>query len=176
MSEMDEGVGDAPTPDDLEAIAEFESQLEDEVDPIADLREERDGYLDQARRVQAEFENYRKRVMREQTVIVERAGEALVESLLPVLDNFELTLANIDSAEPHIRKGIELIFADFVTVLERSGLQRIDALGQAFDPNEHEAVLQEEGGDGEPVVTDVLRSGYRLKGRVLRPAMVKVTR
>jgi molecular chaperone GrpE len=126
--------------------------------------------------VQAEFENYRKRVMREQTVIVERAGEALVESLLPVLDNFELTLANIDSAEPHIRKGIELIFADFVTVLERSGLQRIDALGQAFDPNEHEAVLQEEGGDGEPVVTDVLRSGYRLKGRVLRPAMVKVTR
>ncbi len=176
MGEMDEGVGNTPTPEDLEAIVEFESQLEDEIDPVADIRKERDEYLDQARRVQAEFENYRKRVMREQAVMVERASESLVESLLPVLDNFELTLANIDAVEPTIRKAIELIFADFVTVLERSGLQRIDALGQSFDPNEHEAVLQEEGGDGEPVVTDVLRSGYRLKGRVLRPSMVRVTR
>ena len=74
-----------------------------------------------------------------------------------------------------MRKGVELVYADLVDVLERNGLERIDALGTPFDPNEHEAVMQDDG-DGEPVVGDVLRTGWKLKGRVLRPAMVKVTR
>ena len=67
------------------------------------------------------------------------------------------------------------MFAELVGVLERAGLERIDALGAAFDPNEHDAVMQDDG-DGEPHVGDVLRTGWKLKGRVLRPAMVKVTR
>ena len=74
-----------------------------------------------------------------------------------------------------MRKGVELVFAELIAVLERAGLERIDAGGQPFDPNEHDAVLQEDG-DGEPVVSEILRTGYRLKGRVLRPAMVKVAR
>ena len=74
-----------------------------------------------------------------------------------------------------MRKGIELVYAELLGVLERAGLERIDALGAPFDPNEHEAVMQDDG-DGEPHVGDVLRTGWKLKGRVLRPAMVKVVR
>jgi molecular chaperone GrpE len=96
-----------------------------------------------------------------------------------VLDSFELALKNFDAAGSNdiesVRKGVELVYAELLGVLEKAGLSRIEAEGKPFDPNVHEAVMQEEG-DGDPVVTDVLRTGYTLKGRVLRPAMVKVTR
>jgi molecular chaperone GrpE len=148
--------------------------VESEMDLLA---RERDELLDTARRVQAEFENYKKRMMREQTALVERANESLLEQLLPVLDNFELTLMSVVSSEgdEKIKKGVELVYAGLLDVLERNGLEHIDAHGVAFDPNEHEAVLQDDG-DGEPHVGEVLRTGWKLKGRVLRPAMVKVTR
>ncbi|HVM39858.1 MAG TPA: nucleotide exchange factor GrpE, partial [Acidimicrobiia bacterium] len=72
-----------------------------------------------------------------------------------------------------LKKGVELVYAELLAVLERSGLERVDALGRPFDPNEHEAVMRDEG-DGDPVVTEVMRQGYRFRGRVLRPAMVRV--
>jgi molecular chaperone GrpE len=127
--------------------------------------------------VQADFENYRKRVIKEQTALVDRATEGLIEQLLPVLDSFELALKNLDASgsDESVRKGVELVYAELLGVLEKAGVSRIEAEGKPFDPNVHEAVMQEEG-DGEPVVSDVLRTGYTLKGRVLRPAMVKVTR
>ncbi len=128
-----------------------------------------------AQQVQADFENYKKQMIRRQTEHLERATEGLVEQLLPVLDSFELAMNSLDDAGDGVRKGVELVFAELVGVLESAGLERIDAGGQPFDPNEHDAVLQEDG-DGEPVVSDILRTGYRMKGRVLRPAMVKVTR
>lgn len=143
-------------------------------DDVAELRAERDGLVGDLQRMQAEFANYRKRMVRDQTALVERASEALVEQLLPVLDNFELALLNLE-ADQNVRKGIEIVYADFLAVLEKAGLSRIAAEGEPFDPNQHEAVMQEDG-DGEPVVVDVMRTGYTLKGRVLRPAMVKVTR
>jgi molecular chaperone GrpE len=141
------------------------------------LQREREELLDTTRRLQADFENYRKRVLREQTALVERATEGLLEQILSVLDSFELALRNLEGGEvdEKVRKGIELVFAELVGVLERAGLERIDALGTPFDPNEHEAVLQDDG-EGEPRVGDVLRTGWKLKGRVLRPAMVKVSR
>jgi len=144
---------------------------------LASLQRERDDLLDTTRRLQADFENYRKRVLREQTDLVERAAEGLLEQLLPVLDSFELAVRNLDVGEvdDNVRKGIELVYAELSGVVERAGLSRIDALGTPFDPNEHEAVMHDDG-DGEPRVADVLRSGWKLKGRVLRPAMVKVTR
>jgi molecular chaperone GrpE len=116
-------------------------------------------------------------VLREQTALVERATEGLLEQLLPVLDSFELAVHNLQAGDvdEKVRKGIELAFAELVGVLERAGLERIDAHGAVFDPNQHEAVMQDEG-DGEPHVGDVLRTGWRLSGRVLRPAMVKVTK
>jgi len=158
-----------------EAMAEEEAGRM--VADIDALERERDDLRDTTQRLQADFENYRKRVLREQTALVERAAEGIVEQLLPVLDSFELALANLDSdADPErVRKGIELVHAELLGVLERAGLEPIAARGEPFDPNEHEAVMHDDG-DGDPRVGDVLRTGWRLKGRVLRPAMVKVVR
>jgi len=143
---------------------------------IEGLQRERDDLLDTSRRLQADFENYRKRVLREQTALVDRATEGLIEQLLPVLDSFELAVANLDdTVDEKVRKGIELAFAELNGVLERAGLERVKAAGALFDPKEHDAVLQDDG-DGDPHVAEVLRTGWKLKGRVLRPAMVKVTR
>ena len=178
-------VPDEPsTPDDRHEVAVSEeeaaaSQLEADLARLTQIESERDEYLETLRRVQAEFENYRKRVIKEQTALVDRATSGLVEQLLPVLDSFELALQNLDAAGSDdiesVRKGVELVYAELLGVLEKAGLSRIEAEGKPFDPNVHEAVMQEDG-DGEPVVTDVLRTGYTLMGRVLRPAMVKVTR
>jgi len=140
---------------------------------IDDLTRERDEMRALAQRVQADFENYKKRVERDQAQNAERGVATLVEMLLPVLDNFELALLSIDSADEKVRKGVELVFADFVSVLERTGLERIETDGAPFDPEVHEAVMHD-AGTGEPTVVETMRQGYRLKGRVLRPAMVKV--
>jgi molecular chaperone GrpE len=162
-----------PAPDaEADPAPEEAQQFEDD---LSVLERERDDLLDTTRRLQADFENYRKRVLREQTALVERATEGLLEQLLPVLDSFELAVSNLDGSDDKVRKGIELVYTELITVIERAGLERIDAKGAAFDPNEHEAVLQDDG-DGDPVVGEVLRTGWKLKGRVLRPAMVKVTR
>jgi len=159
--------------DDAHEVPDPEAQDPEAQDPEAqdverDLREA-------AQRVQADFENYRKRVLREQTAIVERATEGLVGQLLPVLDSFELALGILGDAEEKVRKGVELVYAELLGVLERAGLERIETDGAPFDPNVHEAVLSEDG-DGDPVVAETMRGGYRLKGKVLRPAMVKVAR
>jgi molecular chaperone GrpE len=143
------------------------------------LEIERNEFRALSQRLQADFENYKKRMQREQQAVVERANERLLEELLPALDSFELAHASLDGVDsPEIEKlakGFALAISQLREVVMRSGLERIDDVGAAFDPNEHEAVLHEDG-DGDPVVSAVLRTGYRLKGRVLRPAMVKVSR
>ncbi|MBM3658028.1 MAG: nucleotide exchange factor GrpE [Actinobacteria bacterium] len=162
----------APSGDwDPEAFADS-GMSESTVDE--DLARERDEMRALAQRVQADFENYKKRVQRDQAEASDRGASLLVEQLLPVLDNFDLALLNLDDADDKVRKGVELVYADFVAVLERAGLERIPTDGQPFDPEVHEAVLHEPG-DGDPTVVETMRSGYRLKGRVLRPAMVKVS-
>jgi molecular chaperone GrpE len=165
VPEVQEESDDVIAPDEIQ---QFEADL-------ASLQRERDEWLDATRRLQADFENYRKRVVREQTALVERAAEGLVEQLLPVLDNFELALRSIGDEHEQVRKGVELVYAELLSVLEKHGLERIEAERAPFDPNEHEAVMQDEG-EGEPVVGEVLRTGWKVKGRVLRPSMVKVTR
>jgi molecular chaperone GrpE len=145
---------------------------------LAQLQAERGELVDTLRRVQADFENYRKRMLREQTSQIERATERLVEDLLPVLDSFDGALATMTDETPElakVRNGFVGMRAQLMSVLERNGLEVIVADGQGFDPNEHEAVLQDDG-DAEPRVAETMRTGYRLKGRVLRPAMVRVTR
>jgi molecular chaperone GrpE len=167
---------DGVTPAHSEGAREQADALDD-ADAASEPGEvdEAQQYRELAQRVQADFENYRKRVLREQTAMIERANESLLEAVLPVLDSFELALPMLDDAEEKVRKGVELVYAELVGVLEKNGLERIDTDGKPFDPNVHECVLQEDG-DGEPVVAETMRTGYRLKGRVLRPAMVKVTR
>ena len=166
--------------DSTEPNGSAEPGEDEAVQVIADidlLQRERDDLLGTSQRLQADFENYRKRVLREQTALVERAAEGLLEQLLPVVDSFELAVANLgsDTDVDNLRKGVELVYAELLGVLERAGLEPIAALGEPFDPNVHEAVMQDDG-PGEPRVGNVLRTGWKLKGRVLRPAMVKVTR
>jgi molecular chaperone GrpE len=136
-------------------------------------------YLADLRRLKAEFENYRKRVLREQTRTLELAAEPLVAKLLEVVDEFELALMAAE-AKPDFDRflhGVELVYAKLTDILSSEGLERIEAEDRPFDPERHEALLQAEGEtDGEPYVADVLRTGYTLKGRVIRPAGVKVGR
>jgi molecular chaperone GrpE len=137
-------------------------------------------YLADLQRLKAEYDNYRKRVLREQTRAVEFATEGLVVRLLEVLDEFELALAAAERDEDapgRFVHGVHMVYAKLLELLKAEGLERIDAEGRPFDPELHEALLQGEGPeDGEVYVADVLRTGYRLKGRVVRPAGVKVAR
>jgi molecular chaperone GrpE len=137
-------------------------------------------YLADLQRLKAEYDNYRKRVIREQTRAVEFATEGLVVRLLEVLDEFELALAAAERDEDapgRFVHGVHMVYAKLLELLKAEGLERIDAEGTPFDPELHEALLQGEGPeDGEVYVADVLRTGYRLKGRVVRPAGVKVAR
>jgi len=172
-SERATAAGVSPAASDAEepvSPAAASEAIEADLDLLA---RERDDMRELAQRVQADFENYRKRMLREQTEKIERANDAFVEQLLPVLDSFDLAIASLADADEGVRKGVELAYAGLLDVLTKSGLERIDSLGQPFDPTEHEAVAQDDG-DGEPVVSDVYRAGYRSKGRVLRPATVKV--
>lgn len=141
----------------------------------------RDEYLDSLRRLQAEFENYRKRVMRNESAAAERATERIVEKLLPVLDTLDLAQRHVAQGQS-VEGAVGMIAGALDDVLSREGLTRIDPDGEPFDPAEHEAVAHiaaEVSGDGgepsaHPEVVEVMRPGWRWKGRVLRPAMVKV--
>ena len=144
---------------------------------LAVARKEAAEYRDHLMRLQAEFANYRKRVLKEQTRALELAAEPIVRRMLEVLDEFELALMAAEK-RPDFEKflhGVELVYAKLVETLKFEGLERIDAEGKLFDPERHEALMGSGAGDGEPVVADVLRQGYVLKGRVVRPAGVRVT-
>ena len=153
--------GDLFDEDEIE-ISDMEARLLDDLDR---LQSERNDYLDQLLRTRADFDNYRKRIQKQQSEHLERAAEALVVKLLDALDTFELAVAH--------GQGFEQVHEMLVNTLAKEGLERIDPSGATFDPNEADAVAHEDG-DGGPVVAEVLRPGYRWKGRVLRPAMVKV--
>lgn len=138
---------------------------------VADLERvaaERDEYLDAARRMQADFENFKKQLSRRQEDQVERGLAGLVERILPVLDACDAALA-------HGATGVEPVVAALLGALEKEGLTRIYPFGEPFDPTVADAVVHEPGGGGEHIVSEVLRAGYAWQGRVLRPAMVKVT-
>jgi molecular chaperone GrpE len=135
-------------------------------------------YLDHLQRLQAEFDNYRKRVLKEQTRAVDMASQPLMLRLLEVLDEFDLALLAADQ-QPEFekfRKGVELVYAKLVDSLRAEGLERIEAEGKPFDPVEHEALMQTGDGESEPHVAEVFRQGYRLKGHVIRPSSVRVER
>jgi molecular chaperone GrpE len=181
------GEGGADVSDDGEALegaeAEAEAEAEAQEDAIAaDLdkaRAEAESYLDDLRRLQADFDNYRKRTLREQTARAASASQALVARLLPVLDNFELAVSSAEQSRDFDRmlKGVEMVLGALREVLESEGLVRIEAEGKPFDPERHEAVIAVDDESAEPgTVVDIVRTGYELRGKVLRPAMVKVAK
>ena len=131
-------------------------------------------YLALAQRIQADFENYRKRAAREAAVAGERAKSGLVRELLPIVDNLERALASAEEGEQHLAEGVRLVHSELVAVLERNGVQPFDPVGERFDPSEHEALsVRDEGESG--VVLDVVEKGYRSNGTILRPARVVVS-
>jgi molecular chaperone GrpE len=146
--------------------------------PPSSANAEVDEYRAHLQRLQAEFDNYRKRVLREQTTAVEMAAEPVMRRLLEVLDDFELALLHSgeDVDQDRLLKGVELVYAKLLDALRAEGLERIEAEGKPFDPTMHEALMQTGEGEGEPHVVEVFRPGYALRGRVLRPAGVRVER
>jgi molecular chaperone GrpE len=131
-------------------------------------------YLALAQRIQADFENYRKRAAREAAVAGERAKSGFVRELLPIVDNLERALASAEEGEQHLAEGVRLVHAELIAVLERNGVEQFNPAGDKFDPSEHEALSVRE--DGEPgLVLDVVEKGYRANGTVLRPARVVVS-
>lgn len=156
----------SPASDTVDLAAMDPHELVAEVGRMARQRDELREVL---QHTQADFENYRKRVLKQQADAAERTAASIVEQLLAVLDA-------CDGAIRHEATEVEPIYAALLGTLEKCGLERIDPGGEGFDPNRHDAVMHEpaEDGQAEPIVSDVMRPGYAWKGRVIRPAMVKV--
>ena len=144
---------------------------------VAKLLAEKRELTDTLVRRQADFENYRKRIERERQTEHHRGIEALIELLLPVLDGFERALAaHGDPGYENYRKGFELIYRQLENILSKKGLEQIDAEGKPFDPHLHHAVERIESSDyPDGTVVGVMQTGYIFHGKVLRPAMVRVT-
>ena len=141
---------------------------------LAALEAERDEYLNDLKRVAAEFENYRKRVTRDQASLVARAHERLVKELLPVLDDLERALAAAEEhQEAKLEEGVQLVHRELKAALDREGLAEIETDG-VFDPHVHEALLSQPSEAEEGSVLEVLQKGYKLGDRILRPARVVV--
>ena len=141
---------------------------------LAALAAERDEHLNDLKRVAAEFENYRKRVARDQESLVARAHERLVKELLPVLDDLERALAAAEEhEEAKLEEGVRLVHRELAAALQREGLAEIDTDGQ-FDPHVHEALLSQPSDAEEGSVIEVVQKGYTLGDRVVRPARVVV--
>jgi molecular chaperone GrpE len=147
---------------------------------IQALKQERDGLYDRLLRKQAEFENYKKRMDREKAEFTQYASAELMKELLNALDSFELALKNAAAegkGSENMLRGFELIYKQLQDTMARFGLKPIEAKGQNFDPNFHQAVSTKATQDVEEnTVIDEMRKGYLLNGRLLRPAMVTVSK
>ena len=161
-----------------ELLPESPSSENAEVE-IQKLIEERDSLQDRLLRRQAEFENYRKRADRERNEYVQSASAELVRELLNVLDSFDLAIRNASSegsAGEDMLRGLDLVYKQFLDTLGRFGLKAIEAKGQTFDPNFHQAISTVPSDDvPENTVVEEFRRGYTLNGKLLRAAMVSVS-
>ncbi len=145
---------------------------------LEQARREAAQHLEAAQRIQAEFDNYRKRVAREAEDIRRRAGQRIVEELLPVLDNLERAIDHTTAGGDleHLLTGVEMVHQQIRDVFGKEGVEVLDPFGAAFDPNLHQAVGQREDAEvPEGTVLDVYQKGYLMNGRVVRPAMVVVS-
>ena len=155
--------------------AELEKRLEQLEQRLAEVEGERDEYLNDLKRLAAEFENYRKRAARDQESLFARAHERLVKELLPVLDDLERALeAAAEHEEARLEEGVRLVARELEEALAKEGLVEIETDGH-FDPHVHEALLSQPSEEAEGAILEVLQKGYRLGDRVLRPARVVIS-
>ena len=132
--------------------------------------------MDRILRLQADFDNYRRRTRQEQSELSAFVTQNLIKELLPVIDNFERALSSRPTDDPSgFGAGVEMIFRQLYGVLEKQGITTVDAVGSLFDPNRHEAILKDtESDQPEGTVVAELQKGYAVGGKVIRPALVKV--
>jgi molecular chaperone GrpE len=170
------GSTDPSLVEDLGAEFEFRGdQMETELESA---QREAAAHLETAQRLQADFDNYRKRVARDAEDAAKRAGQRVISELLPALDNLERALAHVEGGGTgeELVDGVRMVLSQVLDVLAKEGVERIDAVGRPFDPTEHQAVGQAERKDvPENTVVDMYSCGYRMHGRVLRPASVVVS-
>ncbi|MDQ3171902.1 MAG: nucleotide exchange factor GrpE [Acidobacteriota bacterium] len=166
-----DGVDAAPSPTERpeDAAASLEGNA-------AQAAAERDAFRDQLLRARADFDNYRKRVERDRAQMIARASEDALRDILPVVDDLERALAaDPGEASGSFHQGVQMIYKQMLDVLARRGLEPIEAIGQDFDPNIHEAVAYEPAaGRREGEIIGELRKGYRIGDRLVRPSMVRV--
>jgi molecular chaperone GrpE len=144
---------------------------------LVDAREQIDELNARVLRLTADYDNYRKRAQREKEDVRQFSNQGLLEKLLPVLDNFEMAITAVKEADPSIKDGVQMIYDQLFAVLKDSGMEPIDAMGEAFDPNLHEALSQEETTNAnEGTVVQQVQRGYKLNERLVRPARVVVAK
>ena len=168
LHEVSDASPELPPGDPTELLAGVTAERDQLQAEVADLQ-------DRLLRRQAEFENYRKRNERDRSDFLEYAGMEVVREILPILDDFERALKTESSDEGH-RKGVELIYQRLLDTLKKIGLEPIEvAPGTEFDPNLHQAVVRVETEDApDHTILEEFQRGYNFKGKLLRPAMVKV--
>jgi len=162
---------------DDSATIESPSRVSAESSELQKLKVERDTLIDRLARLQAEFENARKRTAREQQDFREYAVADAVKALLPILDSFERALQTASTEKSEFRSGVDLIYKQLQDALQKLGLRVIPAKGEPFDPHLHEAIEMVDTTDAaDHQILEELQRGYKLKDRLLRPSMVKVAR
>lgn len=182
--DQEEIIEEVDTLEDREILSEDidEETTEDNVSDINDklqekkLQEEIDTLNDQYQRLQAEYSNYRRRTQQEKETMGVFANEKILSELIPVIDNMERALQVFENKEDSVYQGIDMVYKQLQSTLNKFGVEEIEALDNDFDPNLHLAVMQEpvEGVDANKVVM-ILQKGYKLGTKVLRPSMVKVS-
>lgn len=174
--ENSEGTAQEETQDDVEALADL---TKEEIVELKKKADERDTYLDQLLRTKAEFMNYQKRVVKENESTSQFAVQSLILDFLPELDNFDRALKLADNSKDFDKfvEGIKLIEVQLFKVLGKYGVEPIETVGKAFDPNLHEAVMEEENNEmPHHTIIDEFQRGFLLKERVIRPSKVKVSK
>lgn len=173
----DQDAQDAPEGEKADGQPESSETTEEKADSVKTAEQQKKEDDEKYMRLMAEFQNYKKRVAKEKQDIQSFANEKIITELLEVLDNFERSLEHSSDADENYVKGMEMIFQQLKTAMEKAGLKEIQALGEDFDPAVHNAVMQEESDELESgKVSKVLQKGYKLNDKVIRAAMVAVAK
>ncbi|SHE41149.1 nucleotide exchange factor GrpE [Schwartzia succinivorans] len=181
LEDMQEQINEAETQQEevkpaaeeaVEESAETQEQAVDETEKLkAEIEEKKNQYL----RLQADFENFRRRTRQEKEELGNVVTQTILKDMLPLLDNFERALASDNKDSEGFHKGVEMIYNQFAEALKKNGLEYIETEGKKFDPNFHQAVMRVQNPDLEDeIIAAELQKGYIVKGRVVRPSMVQV--
>lgn len=180
MEQQEQAIGEQENQENDTTPHEGEPVVEAAVenDVISALQQQSDDNHNRYLRAQADFDNFRRRTVKEKEELTQYASLKVVSQLLPVLDNFQRALLTSNEAVEGgaFAKGIDMIYRQLFQVLEAEGLKQMEVVGQPFDPERHQAVMQVESDEyAEGIVVEAIQSGYVLKDKIIRPAMVKVS-